>query len=405
MTTNTKTNISKRFIAVLFAGTSIASLSAFAGVNADEPPSPSEVWQLVQQQQQQISSLQAIIEKLQADQSLQLVQETPARAQKVKGPDAHQGTADVPGWQTTGGYSVEVGGFIRADYSVGDRHGDTQGDDSLGVSRAALATKFHKDNITGVLVLGTGNTTDLGGSFRGDVVLADAYVVWDRIAGSKFSLSAGAQPLLFGLKPNGFPVDRSLQGSLEYGAAGAFAVSNQLGPSIIGTYAFSDQWSLRAGLFDQRDGDDALGVGSDLSDNYFFQLRGTGLFETGLYGSIGYEKRYVATTGNAEPVIDIGIGYQNDTFDVSFEYISIDRALAQTLEDETFLIAETTWNATDTTSAYFDFARATEADINTYRIGMWRDISSIFRVTGEFALDKIRGNNAQSVDLHLTVSY
>ncbi len=397
---------SRKFIIhSLVASSFLVSPTAFANENDQQSPSASDMWQLIQEQQKQIKSLQDALRGLRDQQDLKLIDEVDGKPTTPKQDATVPQSQDTPGWKTGKGYSVEIGGFIRADYSIGDRHGNTQGDDSLGVSRAALATKFHKDNITGVLVLGTGNTTDLGGSFRGDVVLADAYVVWDRIAGSNFTLSAGAQPLLFGLKPNGFPVDRSLQGSLEYGAAGAFAVSNQLGPSIIGTYTFNDQWSLRAGLFDQRDGDDALGIGSDLSDNYFVQVRGSNLFNSGFYGSIGYEKRYVTATGHAEPIFDVGLGYQNEHFDLSLEYIDIDRALAQTLEDETYLIAETTWHASETTSAYFDFARATEADINTYRIGVWRNLSSAFSVAGEFSIDEVRGNTVQSFDVRLTVNY
>lgn len=385
---------------------SSTSLLAYAGDGTEEPSS-AEMWQLIQKQQEQISRLENQLASIKDNQSIALVTEAAPRAAGVSERDGgttepQKGALNI---ETAQGFSVGIGGFVRADYSVGDRYGTSQGDDSLGVSRAALAAKVKKDNVTGVLVLGTGRITNASGGFKGDVVLADAFVVWDKIGGSDFTLSAGVQPLLFGLKPNGFPFDRSLQESVEYGAAGNFAVANQAGPSVIASYQLSEQLTLQAGVFDQRDSNDVLGEGTNISENFFFQARGANLFGSGLYGVVGYEKRFVAATGRSEPVFDIGLGYQAGALDVSFEYISIDRALAQTLEDETYLIAEATWAATDNTSAYVDFSRATEADINTYRVGLWRDISSVFRVTGEFALDNTRGASDQSFDLRLTVNY
>lgn len=191
---------------------------------------------------------------------------------------------------------VNVNGFIRADYGNGDRYRESQGEDILGSSRSALAITSKYENIKGVFVIGAESLTiDNGTQDDNAALMQDAFVVFENLF-NNFTLKAGAQPLLFGLKPNGYAFDHSLVESIEYGAAGAFAVSNQAGPSVITNFMFSEQVSLDLGVFDL----DTAGTsafdrdGSAITDNGFIQMRFKDLFDLGIYGVAGIESRYVA---------------------------------------------------------------------------------------------------------------
>lgn len=117
---------------------------------------------------------------------------------------------------------VGVGGFIHADYDTGDRFSNLVGKDVLGISNAALAITPTTEGIKGVFVIGTTALTDgnINPDHNGQVGIKDAYIIVGYNKEVGFSFSAGAQPLLFGLKPNGYPGDSSLQGNIDYDAAG-----------------------------------------------------------------------------------------------------------------------------------------------------------------------------------------
>jgi hypothetical protein len=62
--------------------------------------------------------------------------------------------ADV-GVVSTDEIDLSIGGFIRADYGNGDHYPDSQGNDRLGVTKAALAVTSTYQNVKGVFVIGT----------------------------------------------------------------------------------------------------------------------------------------------------------------------------------------------------------------------------------------------------------
>lgn len=303
---------------------------------------------------------------------------------------------------------LDIGGFIRTDYGNGDRYSKSGGEDTLGVSKAALAVKGKYQNVDSVFVIGTENMTN-NTTATGDVTVKDAFLVWKDIAGSKFKLSVGAQPILFGLKPNGYPGDRSLQGSIEYGGAGAFAVSNQAGPSIIAHYDFTPVTNLSFGAFDTDETTSTPKTtdGSTLSQNLFAQIRSKDFFIKGLYGAIGYENRYVgATIDSSKPIFDIGLGFKNTLFDLSYEYIALDKNITNTTDDERYHIVELTVNPTKKLSLMLDWANADELNVDTIRAGFVYWINDRFDFHAEYSKDDPDvGNSVDSIDLRLTFSF
>lgn len=143
------------------------------------------------------------------------------------------------------GSSVDVvlHGFARVDYGVGNRFGDAAGDDQFGISKMALVTETRWEDFSFVGVLGATILADQ----PVDTELKDIFVTWRNLFGSKASLRAGAEPLLFGLKPAGYPGDRSLVPSIEFGGAGAFAVSNQAGTSLVFDVPLGSNFKFQGG--------------------------------------------------------------------------------------------------------------------------------------------------------------
>ena len=308
----------------------------------------------------------------------------------------------------------EIGGWIRADYGNGDRYADADGEDNLGVSQAALLGKWTYENLEAILLLGGTNLTADSTDGDGDVGIKDAFIVWREIGGSGLTLSAGAQPLLFGLKPNGFPGDRSLQPSLEYGGAGGFAVAQQAGPSVILSYAAGDRVTLRGGLFDTSSSTaayfEATGLGgidgSSVSKNYFAQLELQSGDEQGVYFALGYEGRYVGDEiDSTEPILDLGVGFKNKWFDLSVEYVQLDRNITRTLDDEAYGIAELTLMPTDRLQLYFDYAEAEERALETLRAGLRYQISKPLNFKFEYSEDELGNGSIDGVDVRLELTF
>ena len=308
--------------------------------------------------------------------------------------------------------TIEFGGFIRADYGSGDRYPLDRGEDQLGVSKAALATTVRHEGVTGVFVVGAERLTDGSSNADGDVDIKDAFIVLGDPEGPGFSWSFGAQALLFGLKPNGYPGDRSLQPSIEYGGAGAFAVANQAGPSVIGVYRAGDAFNIRFGAFDL-DADNATGFapatdGSDLSDNAFVQIRANDLFGSGLYASAGAESLYVGgAIDDSHHLAAAGVGYRRGPFDISVELMRVDAEIVGLPEDERYLVTEASFDLTHRWTAYADWADARELDASTVRLGAHYKYSRYVTLSSEYSRDKFGAlaRDVDSVDVRITFSY
>lgn len=410
------------------------------GAFANEPPSAQVMWEMIQKLQKENMELRALIENGQKgamEDKSQMASQSgsePKAAMVAKRAAKPMQEAEVA--RKPDSIDVSVHGFIRAEYGNGDRYSDADGSDRLGVQRSAIAVKAKYQNVTGVLAVGTEifSGADENGTFDGNVDVKDAFVVVENIGGSNFGVSLGAQPLLFGLKPAGYPGDRSLQESIEYGGAGAFAVSNQLGPSIIGFYNWDENTNLRFGAFDLRVQESnnlpLIDDGSSLTDNLFIQLGSKSIAGTNWYGNLGFEQLYVGNTGDSETIWSAGLGWRNDKFDVSAEYISLDQAIAEAnlgavgggsqaaiglfSGDESYLITELTYYANEDWTIYFDYATADELDADTLRLGATYRYNKVLSFTSEYSNDDVeilnlvtgeRDDKASSVDFRATIEF
>jgi hypothetical protein len=371
-------------------------------VRAEAVPSNAEMWRIIQQLKTENQFLKESI-----DQLTQRQRHSAVEAKVVSPPPLEQAGE-------SGKIYVSVGGFIRADAGFGDRYGDAHEDDSLSISRAAMAVTAKYQNVEGVFVLGTELSTRNKNDEDGNIDIKDAFIVVKDFGMNGFDLSVGAQPLLFGLKPNGYPSDHSLRGSIEYGGAGAFAVAEQAGPSIIGNWEYAEGSSLRFGFFDQRDYLNSSTVpayesdeGSAINDNFFIQWRSNDLFDSGVYASLGYELRYVGDTVNdSEDISFIGLGWKNGAIDFSLEFVDLDKAFNGTADDESYFIAESSWQATEKMSLYLDYAQADELDVETYRFGLDYDYNQHTKFSVEFTHDDLAHlEDESSVDFRMTLSY
>ena len=299
--------------------------------------------------------------------------------------------------------TVAFSGFIRGEYGVGDRYPEARGEDRLGISKAALAADVRYEGIQGVFVIGTERLTDGNPDNDGNVDIKDAFIV---IGGQKergFSASIGAQALLFGLKPNGYPGDRSLQPSIEFGGAGAFAVSNQAGPSLIGTYKFSPAVSVRFGAFDL-DSDNGTGLfpptdGSSLGDNLFVLVRANDLLMPGLYAAAGLESIYVGGAVNdSKSIATVGVGFKQGLIDASVELMQLDAEIVGATDDERYVVAELALLPNDQWTVYFDWADASESEANTLRVGAHYQLMRHLILSAEYSKDEFDVTGATDVD-------
>lgn len=303
---------------------------------------------------------------------------------------------------------VDIGGWLRAEYGVGERYEDDKGDnDTLGVSKAALSVTANHHNYEAVLVVGMSEMSG-DSNANGDVTVKDAFIVWRELGGTDFTLSAGIQPLMFGLKASGYVDDRTLQGSLEFGGAGGFAVSNQAGPAIILEYNAGETLSWSFGAFDTTERKGAVGPvtedGSTLAKNQFVQFK---YDSDGLYGVAGVERRYIGgEVDDSKIIYDIGLGYNADTFDASLEYIHMDRGFVDLLDDEAYVIAEVAYHISKDTSVLLDWSTATESNIDTLRLSYTHQIDKALEFHVAYAIDDIpAGEDSDSLDFRLTYTF
>ncbi len=320
--------------------------------------------------------------------------------------DAQLSVDDVP-------VNLAFSGFIRADYGNGDRYSGADGEDRLGVTKSLLLLTASTEDIQAILDFGGTVLTDSNvNSANGgnNVGIKDAFIIIGAGKTTGFSFSAGAQPLLFGLKPNGYPSDSSLQTNIDYGADGAFAVSQQAGPALIGTYGFTPDISVRFGAFDLAESNAVNETtpatnGSKLKDNLFVLLRGNNLGGTGVYGTVGAERIYVGASGflvgnPSGPVVDTGkaiysagIGLKQSIFDVSVEYIHLDAAIVNTRSDERYIRAHAQVTPIPKWTAYADYSNGHELGASTYRIGGNWQFRRHLGLTVEYSKDQFKSSN------------
>ena len=301
-----------------------------------------------------------------------------------------------------GEVDITLGGFIRADAGTGDRYSDQYGDDFIGVSKAALSVNTSYENVEGVFVIGTEIDTSGLPDADGNIDIKDAFVVMNDLPGN-LTFSIGAQPLLFGLKPEGYPGDTSLQSSVEYGAGGAFPVSNQAGPSMIGVFGFSEIIDLRLGVFDQSNYAPDVDEGSGWGDNLFIELNMES--ESGLFASAGYETLYRDITEQGEPIWHAGIGYKTSQFQISAEYMKLDAAINRTLKDDNYTIVELQYNISHDWEAYLDWSEADQISVETTRAGARYHWNNHFFFSMEYAKDELIDKDIDSFDIRFTFEY
>lgn len=350
------------------------------------------------------------------------------------------------GAMAAGDVDLNIGGFIWGQVGFGDRYDGPDGDDDqLGVSKAALTVSPEYMNTRGVVVLGVddlfneehfsnGNAGSNQGNNDGDIQMKEAFIgIKFDVAGGELDVTLGKQPLLFGLKPNGWVGDRPIQDGLEFGGADGLNVSGQVQTALIANWTFGSDaggssasslgadgtWSFRLGLFDT---DEYLGGGaqngSTVTDNWIIQARGDNFFGTGLYGSLGYERLFQENVNSEEGLISVGIGWSAGDLwqngggvDVSLEYQDIDSAIAQTPnnKDETQLIAEVSVDVMTGLIGYLEYATADELDADTIRLGAIWTYNDHVDFMAEYAKDKFSSASGQpdddSFDLRAAFSF
>jgi len=301
------------------------------------------------------------------------------------------------GWQ--------ISGFARAEYGNGERYTSNDDKDRLGITKAAVKVSTKHKNLRTAVVVGTKGTHD--GTTRGDVNVKLAYVELGDIGGSGVSVSAGLQPLLFGLKPNGFKGDRSVQGGVEFGAGGRFPVARQAGQAIIANKDVGAV-NIRAGMFKYNEATSRVLHENDASitDNYFAQIYAKNVFDSGVYGVLGYESIYVDSANKNKPIATVGLGWKNDFLDISAERTMIDQSISDTAGDETYSIVELAIKPLQKTTLYADYSEAERAAVKTYRTGVNYEYGDYTVLTLEYSKDRydIR-QDIDSVDVRVAVSF
>ncbi len=301
--------------------------------------------------------------------------------------------------------SWQISGFARAEYGNGDRYTENGDSDRLGITKAAVKISTKNGNIKSALVVGTKGSRD--GTTRGDINVKLAYIEMENIGGSSVSISAGLQPLLFGLKPNGFKGDRSIQSSVEYGAGANFPVARQAGPAIIAK-ADIGAINFRGGMFRfNKETSRALHEsGASLNNNYFAQAYAKNVYNSGFYGVIGYESIFVDSSQKNEKITTVGLGWKNDLLDVSAERVTVDQSISNTIGDETYNVVELAIKPISKTTIYADYSEAEQAQVTTYRTGISYDYGDNTVITVEYSKDKYdTRSDIDSVDLRVAYNF
>ena len=145
-----------------------------------------------------------------------------------------------------------------------------------------------------------------------------------------------------------------------------------------------------------------------LSKNQFIQYK---YEHDGLYGVVGFERRYVGgNVDKSKPIYDIGLGYKQEKYDFSLEWIHLDKAFVDTLNDEQYLIAEIAYHSSPSSSLMLGWSSATELDVSTIRLSYTYQIEDDLEFHIAYAVDDGVENDdgddkVNSLDLRLTYSF
>jgi hypothetical protein len=308
--------------------------------------------------------------------------------------------------------NLAFSGFVRADFGTGDRYSTGNGEERFGSSKDLLLLSATTEDVQAILDFG--GTIFNDGVNNGSAGIKDAFIVIGANNKTGFSWSVGAQPLLFGLRPNGYPGDSSLQANIDYGADGGFQVSQQAGPSIIGNYKFTPDESLRFGAFDLAESNSANVTtatnGSKIKDNLFLLWRGTNIAHTGIYATAGAERIYVGLAGGpinggTGPVVDgtkaiysAGVGFKNEIVNASVEYIHLNADIVNTAADERYIRAHVDVTPVPHWTAYADYSNGHELGASTYRIGGIWQFRRHLGFAAEYSKDSFRRDNGVYVE-------
>jgi len=308
---------------------------------------------------------------------------------------------------TTSAYAGtwQISGFARGEYGNGSRYDRDEDEERFGITKAAVKVAHTHENLKGVVVAGTKGTYD--GTTDGDMNIKAAFVKASNIAGSGVSISAGVQPLMFGLKPNGYKGDRSIHGSVEYGTGGGLPVARQAGTSIIANTKVGGV-DLRGGFFKFRKSTSLAlsNSGASIDDNYFVQAYAKDILSTGFYGVVGYESVFVNEDARSEAVTTLGLGWKNELIDISAERTTISEAISNTVGDENYTVLELAVKTSENTKVYADYSTTDKTNINTIRTGINYNYADYLMLSLEYSKDNYEDRpDVDSVDLRVTMSF
>jgi hypothetical protein len=203
---------------------------------------------------------------------------------------------------------------------------------------------------------------------------------------------------LFSLKPNGFPGDRSIRASLEYGALNSLQVGFQGERSIKFDY-FHEYFDLDLGFFDTNvqssDGTD----GSSFADNLMAQFKFKNILIDGTFANLGWQQRYLGQQTSADnsstedidenrSIVAAGFGYENESLTLTVEYLNFDKAFALTDKNEETWVVEFDYKFSKYFWGYADWAEAAQRNVATQRYGLAYEISTQSTLQIEFNADR-----------------
>lgn len=280
-------------------------------------------------------------------------------------------------------YEIKYGGFMYLDYyySKDFLREDTHGNSNFGVTKAAFLTKVNRGHLAGKFLLGGSKLAKPNADTFGIKV---AVLEINDLLDSMMSISIGAQPFLFGLKPNGYAGDRSIRHGLEFSEYVKGGLSGQAGPSLFVNLKPNEMIAIRLGAFDHEPVEKQLKA-SGLHKNLLAKVE----FATGaIRVAAGYEHLFLPLADKSKGIIQAGVSYDTDVFDISLEYFNIHKDISGTEDNESLLVAELTVKAFGDTGLYVDYATALKGKTTTIRGGVTHMLASGLSAQLEYGRDK-----------------
>ena len=119
---------------------------------------------------------------------------------------------------------------------------------------------------------------------------------------------------------------------------------------------------------------------------------------TGLYATAVAERLYVGTANcqvvdDSRPIFSAGVGFKQGIFDVSVEYIHLDKYIVNTASDERYIRAAISVEPATDWTVYGDYANGHELGASTYRIGGSWQFRRHLALTLEYSKDQFKSSN------------